>query len=63
MSAHRSSQRQQMLVLLSKALHLPAPFISAFLVVHLSAPLVATIGGSEFSSQVLVCLLPSFLPA
>ena len=33
---------------------LPTPFISAFLLVHLSAPLIASIGGSSASSQVMV---------
>ena len=34
--------------------HVPTPFISTFVLVHLSAPIVANIGGSAFSSQVMV---------
>ena len=34
--------------------HIPTPFLSAFLAVHLSAPLVANLDGGELSSQVMV---------
>ena len=31
-----------------------APFISTFLLIHLSAPVAATLGGSSLASQVMV---------
>jgi succinate dehydrogenase/fumarate reductase cytochrome b subunit len=42
------------LSLLTAMQRLPTPFISAFMLVHLSAPLIASIGGSSASSQVMV---------
>jgi hypothetical protein len=42
------------LSLLTAIQRLPTPFISAFMLVHLSAPLIANIGGSSASSQVMV---------
>ena len=42
------------LSLLTTIQRLPTPFISAFMLVHLSAPLIANIGGSSTSSQVMV---------
>jgi hypothetical protein len=42
------------LSLLTAIQRLPTPFISAFMLVHLSAPLIANMGGSSASSQVLV---------
>lgn len=36
--------------------HGSAPFISTFLLVHLSAPIVANIGGSGLASSVMVSL-------
>ena len=41
------------LSLLTTIQRLPTPFISAFMLVHLSAPLIANIGGSSASSQVM----------
>ena len=34
--------------------HLPAPFISTFILIHLSAPVLANAGGSQVASQVMV---------
>ncbi|KAF8485637.1 hypothetical protein JB92DRAFT_1538171 [Gautieria morchelliformis] len=34
--------------------HLPTPFISTFLLIHLSAPALANLGGSSLSSQVML---------
>ncbi|KAH8114072.1 hypothetical protein DFH11DRAFT_1509412 [Phellopilus nigrolimitatus] len=49
-----ASLRQKLVPYLTKASHLPTPFLSAFLLVHLSAPLVANIGGPSLSSQVML---------
>ncbi|THH04030.1 hypothetical protein EW145_g5825 [Phellinidium pouzarii] len=46
--------RRALVPYLSKASHLPTPFLSAFLLVHLSAPLMANLGGSSLSSQVML---------
>jgi len=42
------------LSLLTAIQRLPTPFLSAFMLVHLSAPLIANIGGSSASSQVML---------
>ena len=39
---------------LTKAAHVSAPFISTFLLIHLTAPVMANVGGSELSSKVQV---------
>lgn len=51
--ATRSIQRTA-LSILTNLQRLPTPFISAFLLVHLTAPVVANVGGSQASSQVMV---------
>lgn len=43
--------------ILAKVAHGSAPFLSAFLLVHLSAPIMANVGGSSLASQVMVCAL------
>ncbi|KAG9318081.1 hypothetical protein JVU11DRAFT_146 [Chiua virens] len=40
--------------ILVKLAHASAPFLSTFLVVHLSAPLLANLGGSSLSSNVML---------
>ncbi|KAH9948133.1 hypothetical protein B0H21DRAFT_690632 [Amylocystis lapponica] len=39
---------------LTRLTHASAPFISTFLLIHLSAPIMANIGGSSLSSQVML---------
>jgi hypothetical protein len=34
--------------------HLPTPFISTFVLIHLAAPALANVGGSQVASQVMV---------
>ncbi|KAJ3740503.1 hypothetical protein DFH05DRAFT_1405578 [Lentinula detonsa] len=48
------SFRQRLLSLLSQSSHVSAPFISTFLLIHLCAPVVANVGGSSLSSQVML---------
>ena len=40
---------------LTKVAHGSAPFIATFLLIHLTAPTMANVGGSDLSSQVMVC--------
>ncbi|OBZ75548.1 hypothetical protein A0H81_04865 [Grifola frondosa] len=40
--------------ILTKLAHGSAPFISTFLLIHLSAPVLANLGGSSLSSQVMI---------
>ncbi|KAJ3996606.1 hypothetical protein F5050DRAFT_75860 [Lentinula boryana] len=46
--------RQRLLSLLSQSSHVSAPFISTFLLIHLCAPVVANVGRSSLSSQVML---------
>lgn len=46
--------------ILTNVAHGSAPFITTFLLIHLSAPALANIGGSSLSSQVMVCMLSKF---
>ncbi|KAJ3763104.1 hypothetical protein EV360DRAFT_92051 [Lentinula raphanica] len=48
------SFRQHLLSVLTQSSHLSAPFITTFLLIHLSAPVVANVGGSSLSSQVML---------
>ncbi|KZV83490.1 hypothetical protein EXIGLDRAFT_656034 [Exidia glandulosa HHB12029] len=48
------SLRLKTIQALTKLQHISPPFINAFLLVHLSAPLVANVGGSHLSSQVML---------
>jgi hypothetical protein len=48
---HQKMQLDQTLQTLQ---HLPAPFISSFVLIHLSAPILANVGGSNVASQVMV---------
>ncbi|KAJ7650767.1 hypothetical protein FB45DRAFT_25756 [Roridomyces roridus] len=50
----KRSFRQQALPVLTKVLHGTAPFISTFLLIHLSAPMLANLGGSSLASQTLL---------
>lgn len=54
MSSTSASLRRRALPYLAAASHLPTPFLSTFLLVHLSAPILANLGGSSLSSQVMV---------
>ncbi|KAJ7746346.1 hypothetical protein B0H16DRAFT_1321149 [Mycena metata] len=46
--------RQTALPLLTKAIHGSAPFISTFLLIHLTAPMLANLGGSSLASQTML---------
>ncbi|KAK7032799.1 hypothetical protein R3P38DRAFT_2918943 [Favolaschia claudopus] len=46
--------RHRALPILTKALHGSAPFISTFLLIHLTAPMLANLGGSSLASSVLL---------
>ncbi|KAK7449717.1 hypothetical protein VKT23_013190 [Stygiomarasmius scandens] len=48
------SLRQRLLPYLTKASHVSAPFISTFLLIHLTAPVVANAGGSGLSSMTMI---------
>ncbi|KAF7327421.1 hypothetical protein MKEN_00319900 [Mycena kentingensis (nom. inval.)] len=48
------SLRQRTLPVLTKVLHGSAPFISTFLLIHLSAPMLANLGGSSLASQTML---------
>ncbi|THU81976.1 hypothetical protein K435DRAFT_844542, partial [Dendrothele bispora CBS 962.96] len=48
------SLRQRLLPYLTKASHISAPFISTFLLVHLTAPAIANVGGSGLSSMTMI---------
>ena len=49
----RSKPRQTEAILTNVA-HFSAPFLTVFIIVHLSAPVLANIGGSSLSSNVMV---------
>jgi len=57
--ADETGSKFNALSILTAIQRLPTPFISAFMLVHLSAPLIASIGGSSASSQVMVSTCPS----
>jgi hypothetical protein len=48
------SKLRQTAAVLTNVAHISAPFLSVFLVVHLSAPALANVGGSSLSSNVMV---------
>ncbi|KAF7330252.1 hypothetical protein MVEN_02462600 [Mycena venus] len=50
----RRSFRQRALPVITKLLHGSAPFISTFLLIHLTAPMLANLGGSSLASQTLL---------
>ncbi|KAJ7880981.1 hypothetical protein B0H14DRAFT_3082592 [Mycena olivaceomarginata] len=50
----KRSFRQKTLPALTKLLHGSAPFISTFLLIHLTAPTLANLGGSSLASSVLL---------
>ncbi|KAF9060706.1 hypothetical protein BDP27DRAFT_1394358 [Rhodocollybia butyracea] len=54
MSSEPRSFRQRLVRILTKTSHASAPFITTFLLIHLSAPVLANIGGSSLSSQVML---------
>lgn len=47
--------RKNVLSCLTKLSHGSTPFITTFILIHLTAPAMATIGGSGLSSQTMVC--------
>ncbi|OCH88234.1 hypothetical protein OBBRIDRAFT_795435 [Obba rivulosa] len=49
-----TSIRRSLQTLLTKISHGSAPFITTFLLIHLSAPILANIGGSSLASQVMI---------
>ncbi|KJA21124.1 hypothetical protein HYPSUDRAFT_141230 [Hypholoma sublateritium FD-334 SS-4] len=49
-----SSVRARALPALTVTAHITAPFIGAFLVVHLTAPALATVGGASLASQTMI---------
>ncbi|KAF5386852.1 hypothetical protein D9615_001980 [Tricholomella constricta] len=49
-----SSLRRNILACLTKLSHGSAPFISTFILIHLTAPVMANIGGSSLSSQTML---------
>jgi hypothetical protein len=59
--APRRTFLQKSLPVLTKLLHGSAPFISTFLLIHLSAPMLANLGGSSLASQTMVpaTIIPS----
>lgn len=61
--AASSAPRTTVTGILTKLAHGSAPFISTFLLIHLSAPALANLGGSSLSSQVMVRALFSPLPS
>ncbi|KAF8968292.1 hypothetical protein BDZ97DRAFT_1655286 [Flammula alnicola] len=46
--------RANALPILTKTAHISAPFITTFLLIHLSAPAIANLGGSSLSSQTML---------
>jgi hypothetical protein len=48
------SKLRQTVAILTNVAHVSAPFLSVFLIVHLSAPALAILGGSNLSSNVMV---------
>ena len=46
--------RKMALPFFTKTAHISAPFITTFLLIHLSAPALANLGGSSLSSQTMV---------
>ncbi|KAF5367660.1 hypothetical protein D9757_010967 [Collybiopsis confluens] len=52
--ADSRSFRHKLIKILTKSSHISAPFITTFLLIHLSAPVMANAGGSSLSSQVML---------
>ncbi|KAJ7183230.1 hypothetical protein C8R46DRAFT_984390 [Mycena filopes] len=50
----KRSFRQTTLPVLTKLIHGSAPFISTFLLIHLTAPMLANLGGSSLASQTML---------
>jgi len=42
---------------LTKTAHYSAPFITTFLLIHLTSPAIANLGGSSLASQTMVSLV------
>ncbi|OAX36007.1 hypothetical protein K503DRAFT_722080 [Rhizopogon vinicolor AM-OR11-026] len=50
----RGSKRRQAEAILTNVAHISAPFLSVFILIHLSAPALANVGGSSLSSNVML---------
>ncbi|KAF8589675.1 hypothetical protein K439DRAFT_1644974 [Ramaria rubella] len=50
----QQSFRERLSPVLTRFSHLPTPFITTFLLIHVSAPVLANLGGSSLSSQVML---------
>ncbi|KAJ7116482.1 hypothetical protein C8R44DRAFT_832549 [Mycena epipterygia] len=50
----KCSLSQKALPVLTKLIHGSAPFISTFLLIHLTAPMLANLGGSSLASQTML---------
>ncbi|KAJ7454689.1 hypothetical protein FB451DRAFT_650987 [Mycena latifolia] len=50
----KRSLHQRALPVLTKLIHGSAPFITTFLLIHLSAPILANLGGSSLASQTML---------
>ncbi|KAJ7645381.1 hypothetical protein B0H17DRAFT_959548 [Mycena rosella] len=50
----KRSLRQRALPILTKLIHGSAPFITTFLLIHLTAPMLANLGGSSLASQTML---------
>ncbi|KAJ6570101.1 hypothetical protein DFH09DRAFT_982623 [Mycena vulgaris] len=50
----KRSLRQRALPVLTKLIHGSAPFITTFLFIHLTAPMLANLGGSSLASQTML---------
>ncbi|KAG0694645.1 hypothetical protein DFH29DRAFT_815102 [Suillus ampliporus] len=49
-----SKRRQLAVAVLTNVAHISAPFLTVFLVIHLSAPALANVGGSSLSSNLML---------
>lgn len=54
MSASPSNTRKTVLNVLTTVSHVTSPFISVFLLVHLAAPVLANVGGTNLASQTMI---------
>lgn len=54
MSGTEGNGSRQTVAVLTNVAHISAPFLSVFLIVHLSAPVLASVGGSSLSSNVML---------
>ncbi|PAV19390.1 hypothetical protein PNOK_0432400 [Pyrrhoderma noxium] len=50
----KRSLNSKFLPYLTRAIHIPTPLLSTFLLIHLSAPILSNVGGSSYSSSVML---------